>query len=108
VGRIAFVAVVLLSWTACAGAADLIGRVSGIDGDTLEIHGHRIRLFGIDAPEARPPREAANPTYRCGQEEALALFDHIGQQTVVCERRNVDRYGRIVAACRAAGEDLNA
>ena len=27
------------------------GRASVIDGDTIEIHGIRIRLFGIDAPE---------------------------------------------------------
>jgi endonuclease YncB( thermonuclease family) len=33
-------------------ATSLIGRASVIDGDTLEIHGTRIRLFGIDAPES--------------------------------------------------------
>jgi endonuclease YncB( thermonuclease family) len=32
-------------------SADLIGQASIIDGDTLEIHGTRIRLWGIDAPE---------------------------------------------------------
>lgn len=35
-----------------ASAQDLIvGVASVIDGDTIEIHDHRIRLFGIDAPE---------------------------------------------------------
>ncbi len=28
----------------------IIGRASVIDGDTIEIHGTRIRLYGIDAP----------------------------------------------------------
>ena len=36
---------------ALAGSAT--GRVSVVDGDTLELHGERIRLAAIDAPEAR-------------------------------------------------------
>ena len=33
-------------------ADDLAGQASVIDCDTLEIHGTRIRLWGIDAPES--------------------------------------------------------
>jgi hypothetical protein len=32
----------------------------------------------------------------------------IGQQTVSCEKHDVDRYGRVVAVCRAGGGDLSA
>ncbi|WP_336490610.1 thermonuclease family protein [Methylobacterium nigriterrae] len=46
--------------------------------------------------------------YRCGQQAALALADHIGQSIVSCEPRDTDRYGRTVAVCRKGGEDLNA
>ena len=32
--------------------ADLTGQAGIIDGDTLKIHGTRIRLWGIDAPKS--------------------------------------------------------
>lgn len=98
----------LLNWTVLAAAAEQNGRASVIDGDTLEIHGQRIRLFGIDAPESRQLCEADGREYRCGQQAALALADFVGQRTVRCEQRDTDRYGRVVAVCRVAGEDLSA
>jgi len=93
---------------AAAGAADLIGRASVIDGDTIEIHGERIRLFGIDAPEAGQTCEADAQTYRCGQHAALAMADKIGERTVRCEPRDTDRYHRVVAVCFVGTEDLGA
>jgi endonuclease YncB( thermonuclease family) len=109
VGRITF-AIVAFVMLACwpVPAADLAGRASVIDGDTIEIHGQRMRLYGIDAPESRQKCEVTGQTYRCGQQAALALAGHIAQRTVDCEPRDTDRYGRIVAVCRAGAEDLNA
>jgi endonuclease YncB( thermonuclease family) len=87
----------------------ITGRASIIDGDTLDVGGQRIRLHGIDAPESRQTcRDATGRDYRCGQRATLALSDKVGGQLVSCERRDVDRYNRIVAVCRLAGEDLNA
>lgn len=99
------------AWTATSvapGEASIAGRTSVIDGDTLDIHGVRIRLHGIDAPESSQSCLADGTKWRCGQQAALALADKIGSSTVSCEERDVDRYGRVVAVCHTRGEDLNA
>ena len=86
----------------------IIGVASVVDGDTIEIHGQRIRLFGIDAPESsqlcvRPTGER----WRCGQRASFALADRIGRATVSCQPHDLDRYGRVVAVCFKGSEDLN-
>ena len=89
-------------------AIPIIGRASVIDGDTIEIRGQRIRLFGIDAPESRQTcTDQAGAAYRCGQNAAQALDYRISDAVVTCEPKDRDRYGRIVAVCRADGEDLS-
>lgn len=90
-----------------ASSAPIAGRASVIDGDTLEIHGTRIRLHGIDAPESGQACAVQQEEWRCGQKAALALAEKIGQAIVRCAPRDIDRYNRIVAVCHARGEDLN-
>ena len=93
---------------ASAEPAALQGVASVIDGDTLDIHDTRIRLFGIDAPERRQTCfDEAGARWRCGQAAALALTERIGRTAVTCATRDIDRYGRIVAVCHADGTDLN-
>jgi endonuclease YncB( thermonuclease family) len=88
--------------------ADTVGVASVIDGDTIEIHGERIRLDGIDAPEdGQTCLDAAGPNWRCGQRAALALQDLIGRRTVTCDERDLDRYGRIVGRCLVGDLDIN-
>lgn len=85
----------------------IIGRASIIDGDTLEIHGQRIRLWGVDAPESRQTCARGGETYRCGQEAANALTNWVGQRAVTCTPQGrPDRYRRIVARCSVQGVDL--
>ena len=88
--------------------AETIGVASVTDGDPLEIHGQRIRLHGIDAPESSQIcLDAAGQKWRCAQRAALALQDLIGWRTVTCDERDVDRYGRIVGSCLVGEVDIN-
>jgi endonuclease YncB( thermonuclease family) len=104
----AFGLTILAAASSPAAPAPIVGVASVIDGDTIEIHGVRIRLHGIDAPESR--QLCTRPTgerWRCGQQASLALSDQIGRSTVSCDPRDTDRYGRTVAVCRSRGVDLN-
>jgi endonuclease YncB( thermonuclease family) len=90
-------------------AAMIVGRASIIDGNTIEIRGQRIRLFGIDAPDGgQTCKDAGGRSYRCGQRAAQALDYRISGNVVHCDPQDTDRSGRVVAICRAWGEDLNA
>ncbi len=77
--------------------ADVAGVASVIDGDTIEVHGQRIRLHGIDAPESRQLCRLNGKPWQCGKDAANALAEKIGRRPIVCEERDRDRYGRIVA-----------
>lgn len=86
----------------CTGASadDLRGQASIIDGDTLELHGMRIRLWGIDAPESSQLcRGDDSLPYRCGAKAANELDRFIGGRPVNCEPVSRDVYGRTVATC---------
>lgn len=104
----AAVALAVMLAAKTAGAQEIVGTASVIDGDTIEIHGTRIRLEGIDAPETRQLcQDAGGAKYRCGQRAALYLSDLIGARPVACEPSGQDRYGRAIAICNVAGQDIN-
>ncbi|MEY9148724.1 endonuclease YncB(thermonuclease family) [Bradyrhizobium elkanii] len=97
----------LLSLCSPALAGDLIGQTSTIDGDTLEIHGTRIRLWGIDAPESSQLcRDEDSTLYRCGAKAANDLDAFIARRPVNCMPISLDQYGRTVATCSAGSTDL--
>jgi endonuclease YncB( thermonuclease family) len=91
-----------------ASATPLVGVPSVIDGDTIEIHGERIRLNGIDAPEsAQLCTNAAGKTYRCGQVASLALAEFLkAHGPTACIEVDRDKFRRKVAVCTAKGTDI--
>jgi endonuclease YncB( thermonuclease family) len=94
-----------LSGTAIAD--NFVGQASVIDGDTLEIKGTRIRLWGVDAPEsAQLCRGDDSLQYRCGAQAANSLDAFIARRPVNCVPLNLDQYGRTVATCSVGGADL--
>lgn len=83
---------------------DLSGRVVRVaDGDTLSLldagnQQHRLRLYGIDAPEREQPH---------GGNAAHALATRVADQRVDAVVVDTDDYGRKVATVYLNGENLN-
>lgn len=91
--RLAVLALLLLIAPASAQS------VRVVDGDTLEIEGQRIRLFGIDAPE-RGQRGA--------MDAALHLRKLVSRGPVTCVEVDYDRHWhRVVSLCSGGHGDLS-
>lgn len=101
-------ALALLGCAPCA-AETLAGPATVVDGDTLELRGVRVHLYGIDAPEEGQLCEtAAGRSYPCGHEATRLLRKRIGEGPVTCEPHKLDGKGRAQATCKVGGEDLSA
>jgi endonuclease YncB( thermonuclease family) len=83
------------------------GAVTVNDGDSLTLGGTRIRLVGIDAPEFDQVCHAGGVEYRCGRKAREVLAELVAGGGVSCEGWETDRYGRLLAVCKAGSVDLN-
>tara|TARA_B100001996_G_scaffold303237_1_gene244014 strand:- start:92 stop:565 length:474 start_codon:yes stop_codon:yes gene_type:complete len=77
----------------------ILGKARIIDGDTIHIKSHKIRLHGIDAPETKQTCKIDNEVWYCGKQSTKELKNLINNQKVKCNANDVDRYNRYVAIC---------
>lgn len=88
-------------------AQRVAGTATAVDGDTLEVSGRRVRLFGIDAPESDQTCKKDGSNWACGQTATEQLAALILDQRVECRGNGVDQYGRMLGVCWAGQEQLN-
>ena len=89
-----------------AAGQSFSGPALAVDGDTLEMAGERIRLFGIDAPERTQTCDRKGAEWACGSDATALLAGMVSGRTFDCTPRDRDSYGRIVAVCRVGDRDL--
>lgn len=104
--RRSWLASAMLLFAMPAAAQTITGPATVIDGDTLEMTGTRIRLFGMDAPEKAQTCNRGGNAWACGEDARALVETLISGRPVECTGRDTDVYGRLVAVCTAGGLDL--
>jgi len=95
--KLAPVTILIMMMIGTAHAADLTGRATITDGDTIRVAGKAIRIWGIAAPEKRE---------RGGRQATAAMAEMLAGQVVSCRDRGQRTHGRIVASCRVGDRDV--
>lgn len=78
------------------------GTAVVIDGDTITLGEHKIRLNGFDTPE----RDSMCGTTDVYAAASKALAEFIAEQTVTCELNGEKSYDRVIGTCSARETDF--
>lgn len=83
------------------------GMPSIVDGDTFELRGERIRLFGIDAPElGQPWWDREGREFDAGQAAREALATLVEGKRLAVKVLREDKYRRSLALVKVDGRDV--
>jgi len=107
-GAILGICLSLFANMATASPRHIAGTARVIDGDTLSVAGTMVRLEGIDAPELAQLCPLEGGSWRAGDAARAYLAHLVSRKTVTCTGMGEDKYGRLIARCRANGRDLAA
>lgn len=87
------------------GSETISGAAGVVDGDTIAIGKTKIRLEGIDCPEAGQMCRAADGSeWACGLAATDMTIRLADRKAVMCDVTGTDRYGRKLATCRVGDE----
>ena len=114
--KIIFFSLLILFFKTNLYSEEITGYAKVIDGDTIKIKGTKIRLYGIDAPESKQICSKPwlslyiitfNKDYECGLKTTNLLKKFVKNETLVCEKKSIDRYKRVIAICYKKKRDIN-
>jgi endonuclease YncB( thermonuclease family) len=110
----------ILGWLIAAGllmavvstylrpGATISGTARVVDGDSLHVDSTEVRLFGVDAFEGRQLCARDGTPWRCGDAAASKLRELTTGRSIICDKRDIDSYGRTVAVCTNGDVDVAA
>ncbi|SMC58258.1 Endonuclease YncB, thermonuclease family [Novosphingobium sp. B1] len=101
------IALALLALSVPAAGQIVSGHASALDGDTLDMTGQRLRLFGIDAPESTQKCLRDGATWDCGAQAKRQLAMLIDGAEPECRVVVTDPQGIGIARCTVAARDLS-